>query len=611
MCSPDTYCGLSLSMMSIIDRVGVPVGLFSRADVSNLVKLKATTSRKELAAILGYPPKSLTAIVYQTPQALKYTTFSIDKKSGGKRIIKAPVPKLKKLQSHLSHLLYRCLAEIEKERSSKPISFGFRRDRSIAENAARHKRRRWVLNLDLEDFFPSFNFGRVRGFFLKDKAFSLHPEVATTIAQIACDGVALPQGSPCSPVISELIAQILDMRLVRLAKKYCATYSRYADDITFSTNQKEFPAGLASPDPNDATIWHLSEELVGKISGSGFAINNTKTRMHIRGSRQMVTGLVINEKVNVCNDYYRHARAMCASLFETGQYFKGVIPPEKDGEAPKPDLTGNLNPLEGIFSYIYFVTQYAERRDIQEQRQKPRAIRKLYRRFLFYKYFIALNAPLIVTEGKTDPIYLREAVKSRAKFHPTLGAPGKNGFESAIRYFNYEGVAHEILDLGGGTGDLKSIPIDYKRNLYYKKEPRAINHRPMRFPVILVLDNDGGLEPIAGAIKKNFGVKFSLQSTDDFYPVTDNLYVIKTPENGTKNVCIEDLFPKSVLETQLKGKKFNSDNKINPETEYSKEVFAKSVVKPNAGKIDFSGFDPLLERICKVIQYHAAKHQCV
>ena len=323
----------------------------------------------------------------------------------------------------------------------------------------------------------------------------------------------------------------------------------------------------------------------------------------------MVTGLVVNDKVNVRSDYYRHARAMCASLFETGQYFKRVVLSEKDGEDPKPDLTSNLNPLEGILSHIYSVTQHEERREVQEQRQKPRAIRKLYRRFLFYKYFLALKAPLIVTEGKTDPIYLREAVKSRTKFHPALGAPGKTGFDHAVRYFNYGGLAHEILDLGGGgTGNLKSIPIDYQRNLYpYKKEPRAISHRPMLFPVILVLDSDDGVGPIAAVIKEKFGVQFSWISTDDFYAVTDNLYVVKVPESGKKKVCIEDLFQKSLLNTKLKGKTFNPANKIDPKTEYSKEVFAKSVVRPNAEKIDFSGFDPLLERIFKVIQNHSAK----
>lgn len=576
--------------------------------MSHLQKLKAATSRKELAAILGYQPKTMTAIIYQTLPAAKYTTFDIDKKSGGKRTIKAPIPKLKKLQSHLSHVLYQCLAEIERERGATPISFGFRKNRSVAENASRHKRRRWVLNLDLEDFFPSFNFGRVRGFFLKDKAFALNPEVATTIAQIACDGIALPQGSPCSPVISELIAQILDMRLVRLAKKYGVTYTRYADDITFSTSQKDFPTGLATVDPNDPAVWHLSEELVGKIVSSGFTINDAKTRMHFRGSRQMVTGLVVNEKVNIRSDYYRRARAMCDMLFQTGQYYKVVIQPDDEDEEPKPALTSNLNPLQGILGHIYSVMQTEERREISEQRQKPRAIRKLFRRFLFYKHCMALKEPLIITEGKTDPVYLREAVKSRTKFHPALGAPGKDGFKHTVRYFNYGGLAHEVMDLGGGTGDLKSIPLDYLRNLKPSKgSHKPFAHKPMKHPVIIVLDNDEGLAAVASTVKKNFGVAIDIKSTADFYNVTENLYIVKTPENGAKNTCIEDMFPKKWRDHKINGKKLNTASKIDPTKDLSKEAFAKSVVKANADKIDFSGFDPLLERIDKAIQHHAAK----
>ncbi|MBB3773389.1 retron-type reverse transcriptase [Angulomicrobium tetraedrale] len=571
--------------------------------MSQLEKLKAAKDRKELATVLGYKPSALTAIIYHPPAKDRYTNFEIDKKSGGKRTIKAPDAKLKKLQSHLSHLLYACLDEIEKERDAKPLSFGFRRDRWIADNATRHKRRKWVLNLDLADYFPSFNFGRVRGFFLKDNSFALQPEVATTIAQIACDGTALPQGSPCSPIIAELIGQVLDMRLVRLAKKYGVTYSRYADDITFSTSQKDFPAGLASQDPTDATIWHLSDELLGKITASGFAVNPAKTRVQFRGSRQTVTGLVVNEKVNIPSEYYRNARAMCDALFSSGQYFTSM-----KASAPEPDLTSNLNPLEGVLGHIYAVTQTEDRRDVREQRIKPRAIRSLYRRFLFYKYFVALQAPLIVTEGKTDPVYLREAVKARTAFHPVLGAKTAGRFEHAVRYFNYGGLAHEILDLsGGGSGNLRSIPLDYRRNFQpSKNDPRAIAHTPLAHPVILVLDNDDGLASVASTIWDNFKVKIDVKTTAHFYHIIQNLYVVKTPEAGGKS-AIESLFPDVWLNIELNGKKFNCSNTINPETEYSKEVFANSVVKPNAGNIDFSGFDLLLERIVAAIEHHRAK----
>ena len=100
-----------------------------------------------------------------------------------------------------------------------------------------HVGSKYVLNIDLQDFFDSFNFGRVRGFFIKNRNFQLNPDVATVIAQIACYDNKLPQGSPCSPVITNLISHSLDIRLASLAKKYKCTYTRYADDITFSTRE--------------------------------------------------------------------------------------------------------------------------------------------------------------------------------------------------------------------------------------------------------------------------------------------------------------------------------------------------------------------------------------
>ena len=193
---------------------------------------------------------------------------------------------------------------------------------------------------------------------------------------------------------------------------------------------------------------------------------------------------------------------MCDSLFQTGRYFRSFIPPGEPDEESIPDLTDNLNPLEGILSHIYAVTQSEEGRSIQDQRVKPRAIRTLYRRFLFYKYCIALKAPFIITEGKTDPIYLREAIKCRNTYHPRLGKQGTNGFEFALRFFNYGGLAHKIMDLEGGSATLTSIPLDYMRNLVKgKKGRKPFKHKPMAHPVILVLDNDDGLRTVAGTVK--------------------------------------------------------------------------------------------------------------
>ena len=578
--------------------------------MNNLEKLKSAKNRKELAKLLGYAPKSLTAIIYKTPPSQKYSSFEISKKSGGLRKIKAPNKRLKKLQQHLANLLYSCQAEIETERNASPVSFGFRRGTSIIEHAKKHKRKRHVLNLDIEDFFPSLNFGRVRGYFLKDNNFKLEEEVATTIAQIACDEIGLPQGSPCSPIISELICQIIDLRLLRFAKKHGLTYSRYADDITFSTNQKVFPKSVATYNVDNGCEWKLGKELVKRIETSGFKINDVKTRMQTRGSRQEVTGLVVNEKVNIRSRYYRNARAMCDSLFSTGLYYTDASILNDDGSSP--ETTDSLYPLQGILNHIYHITQSEERRPVHDQRVNPRAIRTLFRRFLFFKNCVALTKPLIITEGKTDPVYLREAMRSLHKDFPNLCEKTSDGFKFHVSFFNYNGKVHEVSDLSGGAGDLKSIPLDYLRNLpnqttqkqgkHHGRKP--ILYKPMLYPVILLLDNDDGLSAVAGTIKKNFDIKIGKKDTSAFYHITENLYLIKTLEiNGDS--CIEDMFPEKWLKKKLKGKSFSTKAKIDPHTEYSKEIFANSIIRPNAADIDFSGFKPLLERISVTLNQYS------
>ena len=194
--------------------------------------------------MVGFTPSGLSFVLYKLPDSKKYTSFEIPKRDGNKRQIKAPEASLSLLQRRLATLLTDCLEELGKAAPPRrTLAHGFEKGRSIITNAQLHKRRRYVFNLDLADFFPSINFGRVRGFFIKDKHFSLQPPVATVLAQIACFENELPQGSPCSPVISNLIGHVLDGRLARFAKTHKCTYSRYADDITFSTSRKGFPAG--------------------------------------------------------------------------------------------------------------------------------------------------------------------------------------------------------------------------------------------------------------------------------------------------------------------------------------------------------------------------------
>jgi RNA-directed DNA polymerase len=234
-------------------------------------RFRAAKNLKELASLLGFTPSGLAYVLYKVRPETLYTSFDIVKKSGGVRKIYAPKPKLKFLQRRLVDLLTLCLREIEaKHPVRKIVSHGFQEGRSIVTNASHHRRRRYVLNLDIADFFGTINFGRVRGYFIHDQDFRLNPAVATVIAQIACYKNALPQGSPCSPIISNLIGAILDQHLISLAKQHKCTYTRYADDLTFSTLARQFPRALAFQRLLGGSEWRPGRTLKREIAAAGF-----------------------------------------------------------------------------------------------------------------------------------------------------------------------------------------------------------------------------------------------------------------------------------------------------------------------------------------------------
>jgi len=278
----------------------VPASEAKGKTLESINRLRKAITLHDIASLLDFTPSGLSYILYKIPNALKYNSFPIQKRGGGKRLIRAPVPRLALLQKRLAVLLYNCVDDLKSDfPPRRSLAHGFERGRSIVSNANLHKRRRYVFNLDLKEFFPSINFGRVRGLFINDRRFLLHPDVATVLAQIACFDNELPQGSPCSPVISNLVGHILDSRLARFAKTHKCTYSRYADDITFSTSRKVFPTQIGCPKSALTASWEVSSDLRARVQSAGYFINDSKTRMQLRGSRQITTGLMVNEKVNI------------------------------------------------------------------------------------------------------------------------------------------------------------------------------------------------------------------------------------------------------------------------------------------------------------------------
>lgn len=300
--------------------------------MNNLFLLKTCQTQSDFAKVLGYSEKEFTLILFSQSIQNKYQSFDIPKKNGNKRNILAPTPDLKLLQTRLSILLTNCYEELEKKRLSESSyvqcisSHGFRKKLlldipfskksrtpfetkvikfGIYSNASKHVGKNLLLNIDLKDFFKSITFSRIIGFFTKNKYFQLNFDIALLIAQIATyrpnklqEGF-LPQGSPCSPIISNLIGNILDIKMVKLAREYKFTYTRYVDDLTLSTNLPQFSEKIVKL---DGESWVIGSALKNAINSSKFEVNPQKTRLTNKYNRQEVTGLTVNRKVNISKE---------------------------------------------------------------------------------------------------------------------------------------------------------------------------------------------------------------------------------------------------------------------------------------------------------------------
>jgi len=534
---------------------------------------------------------------------LNYTTFTVPKKSGGVRSISAPRPELKLLQRRLSDGLQSCWDEInDQKKITKPISHGFRRDASIVTNASVHRGRRFVFNVDIKDFFDSINFGRVYGFFVKNKDFALTESAAKVLAAIACHDGKLPQGSPCSPVISNLIGQILDVRLAQLAHRHGCSYSRYADDLTFSTNERIFPSMIALSNADHS--WVAGAVLSKIIEKSGFQLNPKKTRMQYRNSRQEVTGLVVNRRINTRPEYRRLTRAMTHQLVTTGKFQLTKTKADVLGKLVPTKIDGSITHLQGMFGFIDWI-DLCHRKNQEVPNVQQSAIGKVYKRFLMHRDFWANSLPIILCEGKTDSVYLRGAIRRLATAHPNLvstNAAGKSEFK--VRFFNYSYTSQRILDLSGGAPVVRRFITEYIKSV--KKTQAPVNPKPL----ILLLDNDSGGQVFYSLIKQYNGKKTTVNGMDDFYHLAENVYVVFTPiDKPGDNSSIEDFFEPSLLAKKIDGKTFNADDTtFDKNKEYGKADFAAKIVRPNIAKINFEKFDPILARIEGVIEAHSKKH---
>ncbi len=553
------------------------------------MKFSDITTRNELADFLKIPRKKLTEVLYVRRVENYYETFEIAKKSGGVRVINAPYGSLKSIQVKLASALAEYLNEIRISNNIKAsVSHAFEKGKSIITNAAVHRNKRYILNVDLENFFDSFHFGRVCGYFEKNKYFLLPHEVAVVISTILCCNGVLPQGAPTSPVVTNMMCHVLDYKILMLSKKYKVNYTRYADDMTFSTNDKQF---LDKKDD-------FYKSLLLIIEKSGFKVNSNKTRLHYNDSRQVVTGLTVNRTVNVDRTYYKQTRAMADCLYRTGEFRID-------------NIDASISRLEGRFSFINQLNRYNNSINCENKHTfRNLSGRELeYRKFLFYKYFFANKKPLIVTEGKTDILYIKAALKKMYKDYPELITKRDDGtFYFKISFLKRTKRLRYFFNFSlDGADTMKQLYCFFTGtggNGYVNYFNFFANHygRKPKNPVVFIFDNElaNKDKPIKKFLSSISGSSMEAVIKDKLYVNLidgSNLYLITNQLMDGKSECeIEDLFDEKTRGHKHNGKSLCLKDKFDTDKYYGKDIFSKYVLN-NYMSIDFSNFKVILDNI--------------
>src|SRR5574344_748536 len=305
----------------------------------------------------------------------RYTQFEIPKKSGGKRQITAPVKTLKSLLTYINVILQVMYEPL-------PCVMGFTSGKCITDNAKLHIGKYYVFNIDMKDFFPSIAQARVWAklqlppFNFKDSDDKEKKRriLADVIAGMCCMKIdehintnlfnelkdrrgnvgkdtlyVLPQGAPTSPILTNIICERLDWQLSKLAKHYGVTYSRYADDITFSSMHNVYQKGSA--------FINQLHEIVKK---QNFVINPAKTRLARVNQKQEVTGLTVNVKSNVNRKYIQDIRHILHTWSTKGYrvaytefypHYKAERPLKKGEPVLENVISGKLEYLKMVKGY--------------------------------------------------------------------------------------------------------------------------------------------------------------------------------------------------------------------------------------------------------------------
>lgn len=298
--------------------VGMESTKTNQERLESLFGLPVLRSAKELSEAMGMELNRLQWLTYHrdTATLCHYVRFSIPKKSGGTREISAPKPELRQAQQWIKENILDLLPV-------HPSAYGFVKGKSTVDNAKAHVQKEVVVKMDLKDFFPTITFWRVRGLF---EWMGYSRQISTLLAllttepshqQVQFDGKyyyitigerQLPQGACTSPAITNLIAWGMDRQLQLLTEEMGYSYTRYADDLTFSTSNES----------SSRSVGVLLQSVRSIVKFHGFDVNEKKTRILRHSRRQRVTGIVVNEKPNLTRKDLRQFRALLHDVEQNG-----------------------------------------------------------------------------------------------------------------------------------------------------------------------------------------------------------------------------------------------------------------------------------------------------
>lgn len=547
---------------------------------SNLQLLKQCQNRQDLANLLILDYKLFCYTLYSQPIHNNYKKAIIYKKNGSPREILAPNKQLKFIQQKLALLLNNIFDEINFRKTQ--LCYSYRKDSEqkygFHENAKLHTKSKLVINIDLEDFFTNITFSRIVGFFHKNKNLKINYDICITIAQIACyrdpntNDSYLPQGSPCSPIISNFLGTILDERLFKLSRRKKFIYSRYSDDLTFSFTTNLIPQDIVQKTGN---IWTLNKTLINTINSCQFKINKDKIIIRDQHQRQQVTGLTVNKKANINKNYYKYTRAMINKYCKSGLYERsahhslGIDFSEKS-------LIGIANHIKNIKQLDYSHTNAIDKGLEPLQIYKNlKGFSKSYIELLFHIHFVHHSKIKIICEGKTDPQHIYNYLRNTTLFK-------KDHFE-LISFEKHLKSFSQPLKISGGTGDLCHFVKIYLE--IYKSVDIP------RYPTIIFVDNDPAGNSVFNCASKNstdYKEKKLLKNTIRTAHVYKNLYLVQLIGHYPG---IEYLYSSHLLDEKIDGKIFNiSNDGIESKNEYGKFIFFHRIIKPLGNKIYLGKF---------------------